>query len=308
MKSINGFSQKRQSMIQQFSHIAPLQNYLAEKINEGQEFSFVPTMGNLHEGHLSLARESLKDSRNSFCVFSIFVNPKQFGPKEDFHNYPSTIEEDIVKLSSLSKEMKKDILLFYPDNQQEIFPEGFATSITVDGLSKILCGKQRKNHFKGVTTVVYRLLILLKPHRTYMGLKDFQQQFLIKKMVKDLLLSSEIISLPTIREKSNLAMSSRNNYLTPQEREGEALCLYNTMLRVKHALENSSLSLKEKISLFNDEKEKTLGPHSKWQYLELLDSETLKNITSKTKTAQIFGAYLCGKTRLIDNMTIYLNP
>ncbi|HYQ48231.1 MAG TPA: pantoate--beta-alanine ligase, partial [Thermodesulfovibrionales bacterium] len=171
---------------------------------------FIPTMGALHEGHMSLMRMSKEE--NSITAVSIFVNPAQFGPAEDFASYPRRMEEDIAKL----READIDIL-FVPDTSA-IYPEGFATVVEVKGLSEKMCGRFRPGHFRGVTTVVAKLLMIVNPSRVYFGYKDFQQTVVIKRMAKDLNLHAEIVVCPTIREHDGLAMSSRNAYLSGEQR------------------------------------------------------------------------------------------
>jgi pantoate--beta-alanine ligase len=182
---------------------------------ESDVIGFVPTMGALHEGHLSLMRQSLVD--NDATVVSSFVNPTQFNDKKDFKNYPDTFDEDLAKLNDL-----KIDYLFYPE-YEEIYHDNYRYSVTENELSKILCGAYREGHFEGVLSVVMKLLNIIKPHKAYFGEKDYQQYLLIKGMAEAFFMDVEIISCPIVREKDGLALSSRNVRLTEDERKKAAL-------------------------------------------------------------------------------------
>lgn len=252
---------------------------------------FVPTMGNLHQGHLSLIKQSLND--NQYTFISIFVNPKQFGPKEDFEKYPRTLEQDLDKIQKLNS---NSIFVFAPEDNNQIYPEGFSTVISVGQLGDILCGKFRPGHFDGVSTVVYLLLNLVKAQKVYMGKKDFQQLTIIKKMVKDLLLPYEIIGMKTIRDEDGLALSSRNQYLTSLERK-QALILPQKLNTIARYLKE------EKPFSFIESEISLLLIDKHWDYLEICDQDTL--LTPKSyKNLVILGAYRLGQTRLIDNIVI----
>ncbi|HDH51702.1 MAG TPA: pantoate--beta-alanine ligase, partial [Nitrospirae bacterium] len=183
--------------------------------SEGRTIGFVPTMGALHEGHLSLVRRS--KSENDVTVVSIFINPTQFGPEEDFEQYPRNMESDLGKLSGLSTDA-----VFIPDDT-EMYPEGPAVSVHTGHIGEILCGASRPGHFDGVATVVARLFNAVMPNRTYFGQKDYQQTVVIKKMVREQGLDAEIIVCPIIREPDGLAISSRNAYLNTGERKAAAV-------------------------------------------------------------------------------------
>jgi pantoate--beta-alanine ligase len=185
------------------------------------KIGMVPTMGNLHMGHISLIKKSVEE--NQITVVTIFVNPTQFGPNEDFKNYPRTLEADLGLIKT-QVPTQKEIIVFCPDSIQEIYPENFDSLITVGKLTKPLCGLSRPIHFNGVTTVVFKLFNMVHPHRAYFGLKDYQQFKVIEKMQHDLDLGVEVIGMPIIREESGLAMSSRNGYLSAEEKI-EALAL-----------------------------------------------------------------------------------
>ncbi len=254
----------------------------------------VPTMGNLHQGHLNLVKESLKE--NDHTLVTIFVNPKQFGPNEDYEKYPRTLESDLKKLKELQGSEK--ILVFAPERPTEIFPEDFSTEIQVTGLEHALCGLQRPGHFKGVTTVVYQLFQLSGAHKAYFGQKDYQQFKIIQKMTKDLSLAIELHMVPIARESSGLALSSRNQYMT-SEQKLEAANIYKSLRMVAQKYlkaPDEAQNLRQEI-LFKD---------PSWQYLELLDAQTLKAPGPRTRQVVVAGAYHMGDTRLIDNVLINL--
>lgn len=261
-----------------------------------EKVGFVPTMGNLHLGHTSLLERSLKE--NEVNILSIFVNPKQFGPKEDFSKYPRTLEQDVKKIEGMMVEKfpHKTLYVFAPQTTQEIYPENFSTNISVGEISNILCGKSRPGHFDGVTTVVYVLFSLVMPDHCYMGEKDFQQVTLIKKMVEDLRLPIKIVAMPIIRSPEGLALSSRNGYLN-QEQIKAALVLPKTLNEVAQLVRERSsqdqINHKIKSTLSNPD----------WDYLEICDQTTLQP-SSGYKNSVILGAMKAGPTRLIDNIVL----
>lgn len=266
-----------------------------------KSIGFIPTMGNLHEGHLSLIKESQKNHRTSFV--SIFVNPKQFGPKEDFKKYPRTLESDIDQIKAINK--SESIYLFCPQSNNEIYPEGYNTSISVqDHFTKILCGASRPNHFTGVTTVLYQLFHLIRPSRVYMGQKDLQQVRIVEKFVRDLCLNLEIVSLPTARDSSGLALSSRNQYLDKNQKVKalnliDQLKTISTQIQNLNWIENFDLSFEEINSYI---KEVQRDPN--WEYLHFLDAQNLSPVERGTQSIAILGAYLVNGTRLIDNIIV----
>lgn len=256
----------------------------------------VPTMGNLHAGHASLIEESV--GHNDFTIVTIFVNPKQFGPNEDFDNYPRTLEADLEIISQISKDK---VIVFAPGTPSEIYPQGFSTCITVKGpMTEVLCGAKRPGHFEGVTTVVYQLFMLTRAARAYFGLKDYQQLQIIKRMSKDLHLPVQIISMPIKRDETGLALSSRNQYLTDSERK-EALSLSQALKNLRDEWQNNngeaSLALRNKI----------LNDDPTWDYLDILDGENLTPPTGESKTILFAGARFFGRARLIDNLTLEQN-
>ena len=263
---------------------------VALQINKGS-IGFVPTMGALHAGHASLLRRSKKE--NTVSVLSIFINPTQFGPNEDLLRYPRTLEADL----EVAREDKADIV--YVPTVEEIYPPGFSSFIEVGAVAQPFCGAFRPGHFRGVATVVARFFGLVKPTRAYFGEKDIQQCLVIQRMVHDLALSVELVFCPTLREADGLAMSSRNRYLTNEERE-VAPQIYKTLVEVKEKIQAGEKSV-EKLLL---EAQKKLSQKFKLQYMELRsypDLSTLETVNGKCVLA--VAAYL-GPTRLIDNILI----
>ncbi len=268
---------------------------------QGKTIGLVPTMGNLHAGHISLLEQSAEE--NDISIVTIFVNPKQFGPNEDFNKYPRTLNEDIAKISAtaLLINAKKEIVVFAPKNNEEIFNDHFSTTISVGPITKILEGAIRPTHFDGVTTVVYKLFSLTKPTVSYFGQKDFQQCLVIKKMVKDLDLSTQIKIMPIIRSKEGLALSSRNQYLSEEDLK-EALYLPQSLIEIEKLLLANQDYLQYRDSLMKDQK---YG--SRWDYCEILDADTLAPLTPATKQAVIVAAFRCQSTRLLDNRLVTLD-
>ena len=273
--------------------ICELRKVLSEVRSEGKSIGFFPTMGALHEGHLSLMRAARKET--DFLVISIFVNPSQFGPSEDFAEYPRDLEGDLEKAEEVGVD-----LVFAP-GADEMYPEGFATFGVQERLTHRMCGLSRPGFFRGVTTVVAKLFNLVGPCVAYFGQKDYQQSVVVRQMVRDLNMEVEIKVLPTVREADGLAMSSRNKYLKPTERQ-EALCLYKALNEAK-ALVAAGESKSEKII----EKMKEIvarAPSAKIDYIVVADPENLEDIeTFKGRTLVALAVWI-GKTRLIDNMLI----
>jgi len=260
---------------------------------KGLSIGFVPTMGYLHDGHLSLVKEAKR--QNDIVVVSIFVNPTQFGPEEDLKKYPRDLKRDLIMLSKY----KVDIV-FHP-GAGEIYPDGYKTCIEVKGLSDKLCGASRPGHFKGVATIVAKLFNIVRPDAAYFGEKDHQQQGIIKKMVKDLNMGVKIISMPTVREKDGLAMSSRNKYLSKDERE-KALAI-NKALKFAKGLAGSGVKSSVKVKTAMSKLMRT-AKGLKIDYISICDPETLEEKrTIKGKTLIAIAVYI-GRTRLIDNIVI----
>lgn len=260
------------------------------------DVSFVPTMGNLHQGHISLLKEALKHHETVF--FSIFVNPKQFGPSEDFDKYPRTLENDLALIENeLSNHSHKNVVVFAPNTIDEVY-RGFDKTIKVTGITDILEGAIRPGHFDGVTTVVYRLFDLVKPTHAYFGLKDYQQWAVIKKMVTQEKLNVQIIGMPIIRSQDGLALSSRNQYLSDKQRE-EALFIINTLNEIKTILDEKKENINKAQAFINNKLE-----DSRWDYLTMRDHLTLsEDLTHSTKLT-ILAVYRMGSTRLLDNIQV----
>jgi len=256
---------------------------------------FVPTMGNLHRGHLSLLERSLEE--NEFTYFSIFVNPTQFGPNEDFDKYPRTLEQDLKLLETVtSKYPSKSLVVFAPKESSEIYPPQGVKTINVGQLGKILEGEFRPTHFDGVATVVNRLFEIVRPDKAYFGLKDYQQCLVIKTMVLELRLPIQIIAMPIVREADGLAMSSRNQYLNPTQRSS-ALIVNQTLKAIKEVIQGKRQNLLKAFELI-----KELETDPNWNYLEIRDSETLSEDLTNSNEVTILGVYQLGATRLLDNM------
>lgn len=255
----------------------------------------VPTMGALHEGHLSLVRQAKKDIDT--VVVSIFVNPLQFGKNEDFARYPRTFGNDCNLLS------QEGVDIVFNPGAAELYPDGFCTSVIPESLEDKLCGKSRPGHFRGVAVVVLKLFNLIQPDIAYFGQKDFQQTVVIKRIVSDLNTGVTIKVLPTIRNQHGLALSSRNAYLSETERN-EALCLYTALTRAK-TLANTGTTdageiLREMEKIISQSKSATVD------YISVVHPETLEAVTKAQGGDVVALAVRIGKTRLIDNIILLL--
>ena len=275
--------------------ISEIRSEVSSLHSQGKRVGFVPTMGYLHEGHLSLIRKA--KSENDVVVVSIFVNPAQFGPNEDFARYPRDIERD----SELATLAGCDIL--FTPSVEEMYPAGFSSYAVVENISSVLEGKFRPTHFKGVTTVVLKLLNIVQPRIAYFGQKDIQQCVVIKKMVNDLNLPTEISIIPTLRESDGLAMSSRNVYLNTEERKNavvlnQSLCLAENL--IQKGERNSEKIVNEMMKLIQSKNPTAID------YVEIVGSENLekKNTITSGETILIPLAVRFGTTRLIDNIII----
>jgi len=260
---------------------------------EGRMTGFVPTMGALHAGHMSLVRAALAECQP--VIASIFVNPAQFGPGEDFQKYPRTLEADSKKLEDAGVDY-----LFAPE-ASEIYPPGFRTWVNVEGLSERLEGKVRPGHFRGVATVVLKLLEIVQPRKAFFGRKDAQQARIIRQMARDLHLDSEIVVGPIVREPDGLAMSSRNAYLKPGERRA-ATILFRALDGARASIsrgERDALRLRAAMrEMLRTE------PLAEPEYVELVDAETLESVTRVRGACLALLAVRIGATRLIDNLLI----
>ncbi|MDH4226521.1 MAG: pantoate--beta-alanine ligase [Deltaproteobacteria bacterium] len=275
--------------------VGGMRSYSAAQKREGQTLAFVPTMGYLHEGHLELVKvaKGLCDK----VVVSVFVNPLQFGPNEDFARYPRDIERDkrLCEGSGVDAFFMPSADVMYPGG------ESVGTKVEVEGLSEKLCGKSRPGHFKGVTTVVTKLFNIVAPDKAVFGLKDYQQQLIIRRMVVDLNMDIEIVSVPTVREADGLAMSSRNKYLSTEERLAARA--------IPAALDAASLAFGEgdrKAGVIIEKMRKIMAkePLVMVEYLHVCSPETLDDIEDIKGRALVAVAVKVGNTRLIDNRVL----
>ena len=267
--------------------------YFRSKLREHRVLSLVPTMGALHAGHLSLVQEARRISDH--VVVSVFVNPAQFGPNEDYQRYPRNLDGDLRVL----KESGADSV-FVPE-AAEIYPQGFKTFVTVGDLGEKLCGVSRPGHFRGVATVVLKLLNIVEPEVSVFGQKDFQQCVLIRRMVRDLDLKSRVVVCPIVREDDGLALSSRNRYLSPEERKAAPIlyhCLEWAQQEVEHGEVLSGRILRGVINRIGTEQ------IAKLDYAEIVNEETLDPDQTVTKGSVLAAAVWFGSTRLIDNVIL----
>lgn len=257
-----------------------------------KSLGFVPTMGALHDGHLALARQALKECDE--CIVSIFVNPKQFAPHEDFDRYPRTLERDAELLRG------EGVHTIFAPSVEVMYPADFKTSVSVGEISKPLEGEFRPHFFTGVATVVARLLLLVGADKAYFGEKDYQQLQVIKALQRDLAIPTEIVGVPIVRDASGLALSSRNAYLTPAQKQ-QALTIITTLNDMAEKF-NSGISI-DKIEM--DAKNKILSAgFDKVDYITIRDADTLLPPTQATKSHRILVAAWLGQTRLIDNIGV----
>ena len=277
-----------------FTTEAELSNRLKTISDNQKTIGFVPTMGALHDGHLSLLKQSIKD--NNATVISIFVNPTQFNNPEDLKKYPRTLESDIEKIQSVSDE----ILIFAPTVEEMYLGKTISNKFDFDGLENQMEGKFRPGHFDGVGTIVKRLFEIVKPNKAYFGEKDFQQLQIIRKLVEKEKLDVEIIGCPIFREKNGLAMSSRNTRLSEKEKK-EASIIYNTLIKAKEYFGTKSAS---EVSKFV---KKTFSKSSMFdlEYFEIADEKTLLSCKRKNKNKKYraFIAVFVNNVRLIDTIS-----
>jgi pantoate--beta-alanine ligase len=260
---------------------------------DGKRFGFVPTMGALHEGHLSLVRAAR--ARCDVVAASIFVNPLQFGPKEDLAKYPRDFDRDCELLK------KEGVDILFAPSVDEMYPAGAVTHVTVEVLSDKLCGKSRPGHFRGVTTVVAKLFHIVEPDVAFFGQKDAAQVAIVRRMVRDLDFPVEIVVCPIVREPDGLAMSSRNAYLSAQDRKS-ALALYRALKRVQELFDKGERNAARLIDTgkgtFMEEK------HARLDYFEIVDPDTLVSVQQITRPMLVAVAAFVGSTRLIDNLVL----
>jgi pantoate--beta-alanine ligase len=274
--------------------IATMQEASERWRNNDEIIVLVPTMGFLHEGHLELLRVGRE--KGDKLIMSIFVNPTQFGPQEDYDKYPRDTEGDLEKARS------KGVDAVFMPSAMEMYPDGFQTTVTVEKVTQYLCGRSRPGHFSGVTTVVAKLFNITKPHRAIFGEKDYQQLVVIRQMVRDLNMGIDIIGVPTVRERDGLAMSSRNSYLTPDERE--------SALSLKKGMEMAGAMVakgeKDSAKIIGAVRELILShPFTEIDYVTICNSENLTDIETVEESALLALAVKVGRARLIDNRILY---
>lgn len=273
--------------------VTELRNALAKHRAQGDTIGFVPTMGALHEGHATLLRRSAGE--NKVTVLSIFVNPTQFGPNEDFSRYPRTLEAD------LELARQSGVTHVFVPSEKEIYPEGWRTFIEVEGLTNVLCGKFRPGHFRGVATVVYRLFRLVEPTVAYFGQKDLQQCLVIQKMVRDLELPLRVEICPTMREPDGLAMSSRNRYLSPEERR-KAITIFRSLQTLKAHYQKGQRNVGPLVTAALDALHRVAD--FQVQYAEIRGLDSLEELSVVDRPCAFFVAGYLGSTRLIDNLVL----
>jgi len=272
-----------------------MKEYARQARAENRIIGLIPTMGALHEGHLALVKRAKQEC--SQVITSIFVNPTQFGPKEDLAKYPRTFEADAEKLAAAGVDA-----IFAPE-PADVYPQGFRTYVSVEGLSERLEGRSRPGHFRGVATVVLKLLKIVQPHFAYFGRKDAQQVRIISQMAGDLNLDGEIIVCPIVREPDGLALSSRNTYLQPDERKA-ATVLYRALTAAREELASGTRdALQLQTTLRNVLQSE---PRAAVDYAEIVDANAFEPIIRVTRPCYAVLAVFVGKTRLIDNL--YIEP
>ncbi|HEY6388791.1 MAG TPA: pantoate--beta-alanine ligase [Candidatus Acidoferrum sp.] len=273
--------------------IAWMKEYAREARAEGRVIGLVPTMGALHEGHTALVKRARQEC--SQVIASVFVNPKQFGPKEDYQKYPRDLEKDAEKLSAVRVDA-----LFAPE-AADVYPDGFRTYVNVEGISERLEGRSRPGHFRGVSTVVLKLFEIVQPHFAYFGRKDAQQVRIISEMARDLNLDAEIVVCPVVREADGLALSSRNAYLRAEERKA-ATVLYRALVAARNELSaglRDALQL-QTVMLRVIEAE----PLADVDYAEIVSADRFETVVRVARPSYAVLAVFIGKTRLIDNLLI----
>ncbi len=261
---------------------------------EQRRLGFVPTMGALHAGHISLVRAARQQC--DAVAVSIFVNPTQFGPKEDFSKYPRSFERDRETLEA------EGVAILFAPSTEEMYPPGATTFVAVEGLSEKLCGRSRPGHFRGVATVVAKLFNIVEPDCAFFGQKDAAQAAIIRRLVRDLDLDVEIVVCPIVREPDGLALSSRNAYLDSQQRE-QATVLYRSLMRVQTLADtgesDSARLIAAALEVFEQE------PAVRLDYFEIVDRDTLDPVANTSQGALVAVAAFVGSTRLIDNIVLH---
>jgi pantoate--beta-alanine ligase len=270
--------------------IADFRQYQSRKLAAPSSLAFVPTMGALHEGHLNLVRQARELAQQ--VVVSIFVNPTQFGPVEDYELYPRPLSQDVALLDREGVD-----LLFLP-SVPELYPPGFRTYVTVEEMSERLCGHFRPGHFRGVATVVLKLLHIVQPDLAFFGQKDAQQCIIIRRMVEDLNLNVRIVIAPTVREPDGLAMSSRNRYLSGEERRA-ATVLFQSLQEAQREVTSGERDAERILQQVRERVARE--PLARLQYAEIVSSQDLSEVRKVEGEALLLLAVFVGSTRLIDN-------
>lgn len=272
------------------NNIKEIRKQVKDWKNDGLSIALVPTMGYLHEGHESLIKKASED--NDKVIVSIFVNPMQFGINEDLSTYPRNIDRD----SDICE--KNGASLIFNPSVEEMYTDGFSTFVDLNNLTSGLCGKSRPTHFRGVCTVVSKLFNIVNPDKAYFGQKDAQQLSIIKQMVTDLNFDIEIVSCPIVREADGLAKSSRNTYLSKEERQASTI-INKSLKKAKALIKSGERDSKNVIDFIKNEISKE--PLAKIDYVSIVDNNTMKNIKTIEDGSLIAVAVFIGNTRLIDN-------
>ncbi len=268
-----------------------MREWSEEKRCEGNTIGLVPTMGALHEGHMRLIRESL--DQDDLTIVSIFINPLQFSPNEDFDDYPRQFDDDMELCESAG------VACVFKPEVSEFYPKGFATYVEQEDLPEKLCGESRPEHFRGVMTVITKLYNATMPHNSYYGQKDYQQALIIRRMTRDLSFGIDVEMLETVREEDGLAVSSRNKYLTPKQRK-EAPVLYEALQKGREAIKNKLRDTEELCELMKEHIRENSSADI--EYLKILQPETLQEMKEVRGDVLIAVAAQFGKARLIDNI------
>jgi pantoate--beta-alanine ligase len=270
-----------------------MKEYARGARGEGRVIGLVPTMGALHEGHTALVKRARQEC--SRVIASVFVNPKQFGPKEDYQKYPRDLEKDAAKLAAVGVDV-----LFAPETA-DVYPDGFRTYVNVEGISERLEGRSRPGHFRGVSTVVLKLFEIVQPHFAYFGRKDAQQVRIISEMSRDLNLDAEIVVCPIVREADGLALSSRNAYLSAEERKA-ATVLHRALVAARNEL---SAGVRDALQV-QDVMRRIIEaePLARMDYAEIVSADTFEPVVRVARPSYAVLAVFVGKTRLIDNLLI----
>ena len=277
-------------------HISELREVLKQDVMAGKSVGFVPTMGNLHEGHMALVSRAREE--NDIVVCSIFVNPLQFGANEDLDRYPRTLDADVEKLLAAGCDY-----LFSPQDE-EMYPNGLTdqTRVACTTMTDVLCGASRPGHFDGVTTVVCKLFNIVQPHRAYFGLKDYQQLAVVRRMVSDLCMDVEVVGVPTVREEDGLAMSSRNGFISAEERP-RVVVLNETLRWIAEQLQAGQRNF---ALLTAEGRERIAAQGFRVDYLMIVNSRTLEDAQSDDRDITLLGAMFTEAARLIDNLSVQL--